>query len=445
MLQDVRALVAIGLLTTLRLTFAAEPSSEATAETLPFGNYRISEAHQIGIDRFFTDDGEDAMLISDYSTGVVRRLFSLAPDHFVMGPGFNTAEPAELTLTLVKDERGAINGVSIRDARGAEQFAERVSLRQEAITFQNTDARLDGTLLIPPGTGPHPAIVLLHGSGPLTRYSFGPYPHFFTSIGFAVLIYDKRGAGESRGTRVDASTGAAMKNSRYPDELVGDALAALRVLQQHPDIDVKKIGVWGSSEGGMLATQIAAHSKDVAFAINSSGFMEPLWETLRYQATAIPRARGATAAELAEEAAFVEMWLDVARTGKGWEKFRAAQEQLNATGRSWLFETRGPFTTLEQLRWDWTHVLTFDPLVALPIVRCPVLAVFGELDPLTPAHRTADNMSRALRAAGNADFTFKIFPSAGHSLSELPARNRMAPGVFDTLRTWLLARVEASD
>ena len=404
------------------------------------GNYRITERHQIGIDRFITDDGKNAVLISDYSSGVVRRLFPVGQNRFVMGPGFNTATPTELTLTFVKDKQGAVKGVSLRNAQGAEQFAQRVPLRQERMSFQNADAKLDGTLLIPSTKGPHPAIVLLHGSGPLTRYSFGPYPYFFTSLGFAVLIYDKRGAGSSSGTRIDASTGAAMKNSFYPDELAGDALAAMRVLQQRKDIDPDKIGFWGSSEGGMLATQVAARSREVAFAINSSGFMEPLWQTLVYQARAIPRSQGVSPTQIDKEAAIVDLWLEVARTGKHWEDFQGAQQQLTNAGHSWIFQSRGPFTSLEQLRWDWDHILRFDPLAALSKVRCPVLGVFGELDPLTPAQRTTENMRRVLTEAGHKDFTLKIFPQAGHSLSELPEKNRMAPGVFETLRTWLLDR-----
>ena len=419
--------------------------AEASIDSAYYGNYGIAEHHQLGIDRFIMDDGKDAVLISDYSSGVVRRLFPVAQNRFVMGPGFNTATPAELTLTFVKDKQGAVKGVSLRNAQGVEQFARRVPLRQERVSFQNGDAKLDGTLLIPSTKGPHPAIVLLHGSGPLTRYSFGPYPHFFTSLGFAVLIYDKRGSGSSSGTRIDASTGAAMKNSLYPDELVGDALAAMRVLQQRKDIDPGKIGFWGSSEGGMLATQVAARSKQVAFAINSSGFMEPLWQTLKYQARAIPRSQGASQTQIDKGAAFVDLWLDVARSGMHWEDFKAAQQQLTDAGDSWIFQSRGPFTSLEQLRWDWDHILTFDPLPALAKVHCPVLGVFGEQDPLTPAERTTENMRRVLTEAGHKDFTLKIFPQAGHSLSVLPEKNRMAPGVFETLRTWLLARTQVVD
>jgi pimeloyl-ACP methyl ester carboxylesterase len=232
-----------------------------------------------------------------------------------------------------------------------------------------------------------------------------------------------------------------MGSSFFPQALIGDALAAMRMLQQDPAIDPKRIGFWGSSEGGMLSMQVAARSQDVAFAINSSGFMEPLWQTLRYQVTAIMRSEGTAQAQIDAEAAFVDLWLDVARTGQRWEEFRKAQQQITQSGRSWIFESRGPFTSLQQLRWDWDHVLAFDPLPALQQVRCPVLGVFGELDPLTPAQRTTENMRKALSKAGHRDFTLKIFPRAGHSLSELPEKNRMAPGVFDTLRTWLLARV----
>jgi len=54
-------------------------------------------------------------------------------------------------------------------------------------------------------------------SGLLTRFSFGPYPHFFTSLGFAVLIYDKRGTGASFGTLLDASNGNVDGTSLLPD------------------------------------------------------------------------------------------------------------------------------------------------------------------------------------------------------------------------------------
>jgi hypothetical protein len=251
-----------GLLCLIALVALWSPS--ATAAEAPArlfdnyaGNYRVSSDRIIGINPFIMDDRTSVMLIADYSSGVVRRLFPVEGTEFVMGPGFNTAAPAELTVRFTLDKHGSAKTMSLRHPDGTQSVVARVALKREEVTFQGVEAQLAGTLIVPPTKGPHPAIVLLHGSGPLTRYSFGPYPNFFSSLGLAVLIYDKRGTGNSTGLRLDASTGIAMRNSRYPDELAGDALAAMRFLQQRADIDPKRIGFWGSSEGGMLTSQVA--------------------------------------------------------------------------------------------------------------------------------------------------------------------------------------------
>ena len=94
------------------------------------------------------------------------------------------------------------------------------------------------------------------------------------------------------------------------------------------------------------------------------------------------------------------------------------------------------------MRWLWDHVLSFDPLPALADVKCPVLALYGELDTSTDARKAAGNMRSVLSAAGHRDFTVKVIPNASHSLMEQPSGNRMAPGVFETLSTWLHDRMK---
>jgi pimeloyl-ACP methyl ester carboxylesterase len=440
-IQYCRLMLMAVLLGTGGTSLAADGDTGPGAHPEQYGNYRVDDNRLLGIDQFITDDGQRTMLFSDYSSGVVRRLFPGAGADLVMGPGFNNPTPAELFVRFVKDERGTTTGISLQHADGSKTFAARVPLKEEEVSFEQADAKLAGTLLLPATKGPHPAIILLHGSGPLTRYKFGPYPHFFTSLGFAVLIYDKRGTGASTGLRMDASTGTVMKPAFYPDDLANDALAAFRFLRQRKDIDSRKIGFWGSSEGGMLATYVASRSRDVAFAINSSGFMEPLWQTFQWQVGAILGAAGKPAADIEKQRAFVDLWMQAARTGEGWEEFKNREKEMVAANGSWIFQTRGPFTSVEQMRWDWDHILTFDPLPALGRVTCPVLGVFGELDTSTPAQRTAENMRRVLTQAGHKDFVIKVFPNAGHSLSELPSKSRMAPGVFETLRSWLREHV----
>jgi len=407
------------------------------------GNYRIGEGHIVGIDRFILDSGDITLLISDYQSGVVRRLFRLSEQDFVMGQGFDTPSPAKLHVHFVREERGHFNAISLRPAGGTESVAERIALHNLDVTFQNGEVTLAGTLITPATQGPHPAIILLHGSGPLTRYSFGPYPHFFASLGLAVLIYDKRGTGASTGTLMDASTATLDDPAAYyPDDLISDALSASNFLKGREDIDTWKIGFWGSSEGGMLTTQVAARSKDVAFMINSSGFMGPLWRTLLYQVGATLRARGSPNNEVDEAIAFTKLWMRVARTGIGWQYFVEQQAKGRREHKPWFFQIGGDITSVQQLRWDWDHILVFDPLPALKKVTCPVLGVFGELDTSTSAHTAESNMRHALSEAGHKDFTLRIFPRASHSLAEMPPGNRMALGVFETLRSWLLARIQ---
>lgn len=134
----------------------------------------------------------------------------------------------------------------------------------------------------------------------------------------------------------------------------------------------------------------------------------------------------------------------VARTGNDYDLFLEQRVALRKAKKPWAFWFSTSFTSLEQMRWDWEHILKFDPLPALSKVKCSVLGVFGELDVSTNASDARSEMRRVLSAAGNQDFTLRVFPKAGHSLAEMPSGNRMAPGVFDTLSAWLLARVGPS-
>ena len=407
-----------------------------------YGNYRLADGHLIGIDRFIDDEGNPVVLFSDYKSGVVRRLFPASDTEFQMGPGFQVQSPVELRARFVRQSTGAVKGVSLQWVGGTTSFAERVPLAMRDVSIGNGSVRLAGTLLIPPGRGPHPGIVLLHGSGPLTRYSFGPYPHFFTSLGLAVLIFDKRGTGASTGTRFDASTGifTPPPAAYYPDDLASDALAVLHFLQAQKEVNASKVGLWGSSEGGMLATQVAARDQTVAFAINSSGFMGPLWEPVLYQAAAT--LEGAHADDMNEARTFTGLWMQVARTGEGYELFLKAREKIRSENKPWLLSYwSDQYASLEQMRWNWDHILSFNSLPALSRVSCPVLGVFGAKDALTQAPETARAMQAALSTSRNRDFTVKVFPNAGHSLAEVPSGARMAPGVFETLSTWLRSRV----
>ncbi|MCA1601897.1 MAG: alpha/beta fold hydrolase, partial [Acidobacteria bacterium] len=274
-------------------------------------------------------------------------------------------------------------------------------------------------------------------SGALNRYSFGPFPDFFLSRGLAVLIYDKRGTGGSNGN---------LERSTF-DDLAADGRAAVQFLKSHTGINAHQIGLCGSSQGGFLAALVASGNRDVAFIINLFGMYVPVWQQELYRAEAEMRGGSLSESEMAEALAFMRLEFDVGRTGQDWERLAAMMQQ--AKGKKWFDYVPHFFSDLNELRYYWRTLYSYDPALALEKVSCPILALFGELDNSTPVPQTIANMQRALRIAGNANFTYKVFPRGNHGLlesetgsnSEIPRLRRFVPKLFDTMTIWLRNRV----
>jgi pimeloyl-ACP methyl ester carboxylesterase len=267
----------------------------------------------------------------------------------------------------------------------------------------------------------------------LNRYSFGPFPDFFLSRGYAVIVYDKRGTGNSNGNLEKATF----------DDLAADGRAAVHFLKGRKGIT--QIGLCGSSQGGFLAALVASGNRDVAFIINLYGMYVPAWQQELYRAEAEMREGALSETERAEALAFMKLEFDVGRTGQDWE--RLAAEMRPVKTKKW-FESVPHFSDLNELVSDWRTVYSYDPALALEKVTCPVLALFGALDNSTPVPQTIANMQRALKTAGNSNFTYRVFPKGNHGLlesetgynSEIPKLKRFVPGLFETMTIWLRRR-----
>ncbi|MDX3372289.1 alpha/beta hydrolase [Streptomyces sp. ME02-6987-2C] len=144
---------------------------------------------------------------------------------------------------------------------------------------------LAGTLSLPAGPGPHPAVLLLHGSGPLDRegntprlpLNLGrPLADALAAAGVAALRYDRRGAG---------STPGVWEESGFTDNR-RDASAALRALAAHPDIRPDAVGVVGHSEGALHAMTLAAR-QEVAAVVLLAGFAREGEAAFRWQAASV--------------------------------------------------------------------------------------------------------------------------------------------------------------
>ena len=309
------------------------------------------------------------------------------------------------------------------------------SFKQEEVSFRNGDVTLSGTLLLPLTKETHPTVVFLQGAGSEGRYGARYLAEYFTRHGIAALIYDKRGVGKSTGD---------WKRSDFTD-LAQDAIAGIHFLQQHKEINPKQIGLYGHSQGGMIAPLIASLSKDVAFVISGAGSAVPVYESEINSITNQVRAKGISGEDLAEATEFIKMWVNVMRTGQGWEQFDAAVERVRGT--KWFPMLHVP----PKDHWIWTfHKRIYDYNAAdyWAQVSVPVLVIYGERDLYVPVSQSIWNIDRALSKAKNRDYTILVLPRASHSFNIEPVPGQpfewwhMASGFPDLLTAWITQRMK---
>jgi len=340
---------------------------------------------------------------------------------------------------LIKASDPGTGGGTLELTRWA---GEAVPYRSQQVRFASGDVPLRGTLLVPNTRGPHPAVILLHGSGPQTRESYIRYfADQFARNGIAALIYDKRNTGR-------ADIPAWQQGMGTFAELADDAAAAVRYLRARPDaVDPRRIGLWGLSQGAWIAPLAADRIEGIAFLVLvSGGGVTPALQEL-YDDEVNLRARGYSKAEIASAMSLLKLANAYTRSQSDadWDRFQG--ELAKAREKRWFSEL-DPFPiTLPRESPVWNDPdLDYNPVPLLERLRVPVLVVLGEKDEMTPVEQTARLTSRALRKAGNTDYMIREIPGANHTLivSRTPGESwldqRPASGWVDGMIAWVKAR-----
>ena len=138
----------------------------------------------------------------------------------------------------------------------------------DCIAVPSGDITLAAELDLPPGEGPHSVMVMVHGSGEVTRHGFAGVVAHYLSIGVGTLRYDKRGVDQSTGKYRDVN---ARNSTEVFDLLVSDVIALVDFLKTQPGIDANRIGLIGVSQAGWVMPLAASRSEDIAFFISLSG------------------------------------------------------------------------------------------------------------------------------------------------------------------------------
>ncbi len=375
-------------------------------------------------------------LVAFDESGEIRTLYSTDHDRFFAGPGAAVPASIESRIEFQRDPTGTITSLVWQREGAPSRTARRVEIeRHEDVRFSRGQIQLAGTLITPITGGKHPAIILVHASGPQNRESILPFVRFLVRHGMAVLGYDKRGVGASTGDWNTASF----------DDLAGDVVAAFEYLKARGDIDGAQIGLLGWSQAGWIMPLATVRAKDVAFLISVSGAGIPAAETTIDQARNEMTAAGMSTQAVEQIVGLMKLQYDFARTGQGWAEYAATRERLGAQ--------RSPDTfpgTPDHSYWQLIRRLYFyDPAPTLRQLQAPTLALFGELDNNILAEKNKVAWEAALKAADNRDFTLRILPKANHAQleakvgtnAEMASLQRFVPAYFTTIQDWLARRI----
>lgn len=307
---------------------------------------------------------------------------------------------------------------------------------ESEVRFFNGDVELAGTLVLPAGPGPHPAIVYLHGSGPMTREGGLEVARRFSGLGLAGLAFDKRGTGGSSGDWTSSSLA----------DLARDGVAAIELLKGRSEIDPGRIGFWGVSQAGWVAAEATAYSDDIGFlVITSGGGVAPRVSERYAYAQAFER-HGLPPEEVAEGLAAIDAYMRYMATGEGRAEVAAAIESAEARKAPWyeLASLGRILPATEAGRRTWSWVGGWDPAERIATMRFPVLLLFGGRDTLVPTDESVAAWRRGLERAGNTRFQISVFPEAGHGIRMWGeghhgdgGRPPFAEGYWERMTDWL--------
>jgi uncharacterized protein len=325
----------------------------------------------------------------------------------------------------------------------------------EDVTFKNDkfNITLAGTLTIPAGKGPFPAVIMITGSGAQNRDEelFGHKPFWviadhLTRNGIAVLRYDDRGVGKSQGVYSTATTA----------DLATDAEAAFIYLKNNSLINQQKIGLAGHSEGGIIAPIVASGNKEVAFIVSIAGTGVKGEDILYRQYYDIGIASGASEKDVQTSISTNKTLFSILKkekdNKKAEEKMTVACKKILEKEKTTPEDSEKAMKQLQSsagtLTNSWfRYFLTLDPSAYWKKVKCPVLILNGEKDLQVAADVNPPAIEKALKSGKNNSYTTHVFPGLNHLFQHtktgLPSEygnieETFSPEVLKVMADWIL-------
>jgi dienelactone hydrolase len=352
------------------------------------------------------------------------------------------ADPYESVYVTCEFEKGTLDArvVVDRDKRVAglwfaphqaayeyptPSYAKSGAFQEQELSIGTGDLALPATLSFPVGSGPFPAVVLVHGSGPNDRDEtlegnkpFRDLAWGLASQGVAVLRYEKR-------TKAHPEQFVAMQSTlTVKEETVDDAVAAAALLRSTPGIDAKRVFVLGHSLGGTLAPRIAKADAQVAGLVILAGATLPLEDLMVSQTTYIASLDGAVSAD--EQKNLDEIKRQVERVKD--PNLTAASEPQGLLGAPVSY---------------WLDLRSYKPAQVAAELMVPMLILQGARD-YQVGSADFEGWKAALSAHSNVEF--KLYPDLNHlfisgegksSPTEYQTPGHVAEAVISDIAAWI--------
>lgn len=409
-----------------------------------FGWPQVIEAQVAGVshDRYHQFEGDFYFPDGSYITGgpndeVKGSLLFIDPVSLKRGGLFVPIDSTEFKslpdsswrIRFITNATGAVTGLwwyqkesmPVKAIRKNQPHIERV--RIPANGFE-----LAGELYMPANAKNVPLIIQVHGSGRQGRHA-GPWNTFALQHGFATLCYDKRGVGASGGNYATAG---------YLD-LADDLLAVIAFAQKQPGIDINRIGIHASSEGGWVATIAAARHPRLAFMIVRAGSGLSGSDTYMYEMQQELKDKKLTQQQYHQAVKFERRIQDMAAEKIALDsvnnfisKYRQQHEWFPKAFGDYREMQPSYYIKLQQSgRIDpATYLRTLDSL--------PILWFLAGKDENVPYEISRIRLTDATNESGNPNFELITLPGARHSFLVFDDKGvHYAPGYWSKMQHWL--------